>query len=618
MSSSFDTQLPRPPQHNPPPPADDPEATVIVSALPPPPRISQTLPMSAGVNGSSLRQVGRYQIIDLLGRGGMATVYKAHDPSIDRTIAIKFLHASLCEEPQHRERFLREARAAGMLAHPNIVTVHDVGEIEGRPYMAMELLDGEPLSDVMDKGQPLPLKDALEITLQLARALDYAHAKGIVHRDIKPANIVRLRGGHAIKVTDFGIAHVAGAGGSQTRVGDVLGTPQYMSPEQTLGAAVDGRSDLFSVGIVLYQMLTGQRPFESDSIVALAVKIAREEPAPIDSQRADLPPAVRRIVERCLAKQPAKRFQTGKELADAIAKQLWQLEEEAREKSRARIVPLRVKWAAMMAAIVALVMAASASVISQRQNAALMDQVMDYGASLTRFIAAQNALAALGEEWEPVEITVQEAMKGHDFQSLVVIDRAGVVRASGDAAQVGQPYRAPAGTRLASRPGGVGVTRQTLAGQGDILGFEAPITFQGKPVGRVVLGLAEEPLVRVARLSQMLMVVLVLVTIAAVAVAMYFVANWFARPIKLLEESMAELGKGRLDHRIAETRKDEFGLVYQAFDQMAAALQARFAPDEPAAAGSGPVATPAAPSDGGPPPLARTQPLTPPGDSAST
>jgi serine/threonine-protein kinase len=591
MSSSPDTRLPAAAQDPAPLPAVDPDATVLVSTTPLPgvaqtlPRSGQTLPLGsqAGGNGSALRQVGRYQIIDLLGRGGMATVYRAHDPGIDRVIAIKFLHASLCQEPQYRERFLREARAAGMLAHPNIVTVHDVGEIEGRPYMAMELLDGDPLDHVMDKGEPLPLKEALEITLQLARALDYAHAKGIVHRDIKPANIVRLRGGHTVKVTDFGIAHVAGAGGSQTRVGDVLGTPQYMSPEQTTGSVVDGRSDLFSVGIVLYQMLTGQRPFEGDSIVALALKIAREDPAPIDRLRADLPTAVRRIVERCLAKQPAKRFQSGRELADAIERVLWQLEEEAREKSRSRIVPLRVKWAGMMALIVAAVMAVAATVISQRQNAALMDQVMDYGASLTRFIAAQNALAALGEEWEPVEITVQEAMKGHDFQSLVVIDRAGVVRASGDSAQVGQPYRAQPGARLANLAGGVGVTRHAATGRGDVLGFEAPITFQGKPVGRVVLGLAEEPLVRVARLSQMLMLALVLVTIAAVAVAMYFVATWFARPIKLLEESMGELAKGRLDHRIAEARKDEFGLAYQAFDRMAAALQARYAPDETAA-----------------------------------
>ena len=583
---------------------DDPDATVVVSAAPLPPRVSQTLPTGSIANGAPVRQVGRYQIIDLLGRGGMATVFKAHDPDIDRVIAIKFLHAALCEDEQYRTRFLREARAAGGLSHPNIVTVHDVGEIEGRPYMAMELLDGEPLNDLMEARQPLPLKEAMEITLQLARALDYAHARGIVHRDIKPANIVRLKDGHTIKVTDFGIAHVAGAGGAdggeQTRVGDVLGTPQYMSPEQTLGSAVDGRSDLFSVGIVLYQMLTGQRPFESDSIVALAVKIAREEPPALNKQRPDLPPTVRRIVERCLAKQPAKRFQSGKELADAVLKVLRDLDEEAREKARGRIVPLRVKWAGMMALIVAVVMAASATLISQRQNAALTGQVMDYGASLARFIAAQNAVSALEEEWVPVEVTVQEVMKSGDFQSLTVIDRGGVVRATGDAALIGQPYKAPPANRLATLAGGVNVARHRLANEEDVLQFEAPITFQGKAVGRVVLGLAEKPLVRVAQLSQMLMLALVLVTVAAVAVAMYFVANWFARPIKQLGDAMAELAQGRLDHRIGEKRNDEFGLAYEAFDAMAASLQARYGADE---------GTPPSAGDAPPPDCPPTQPL---------
>jgi len=208
--------------------------------------ISETLPADSATAGKAFRQAGRYQIVDRIGRGGMATVYKAHDPSIDRPIAIKFLHAALCEDQEYRDRFLREARAAGGLSHPNIVTVYDVGEIEGRPYMAMELIEGVPLSDLLAKNEPQPIKDVLEIGIQLAQALDYAHSRGVVHRDIKPGNIMRLKGTNTIKVTDFGIAHVNSATMNHTRAGDVIGTPQYMSPEQALGGKIDGRSPVSS------------------------------------------------------------------------------------------------------------------------------------------------------------------------------------------------------------------------------------------------------------------------------------------------------------------------------------------------------------------------------------
>ena len=538
---------------------------------------SPTLPGRAADGDPELRRVGRYQILERLGRGGMATVFKAHDPGIGRDVAIKFLHASLCEDEGCKTRFLREAGAAGRLSHPNIAIVHDVGEIDGRPYMAMELLTGVSLAEELEEKKTFAIRDVVTTGIELARALDYAHGKGIVHRDIKPANIMRMADSRAIKVTDFGIAHIENPSDDstdRTRVGDILGTPQYMSPEQARGGKIDGRSDLFSMGIVLYQMITGVRPFRGDSLVAVATKIAMEDPPSIDKQRPGIPPALRRVVDRCLAKQPSNRFQTGAEVAEALGKVLTAIDEANTAKNRPRIVPLRVKWAATMALIVAVVMGLTATVITQRQQAAMMNQVSEYGASLARFIAAQNAASVLGEDWDSVEVAVQEIMKTRNFERVVVIDLGGTVRVSSVPGQSGTPY-SPAAVETLARVGGQTASTRYVVKGDSVLGFEAPIHFQDKQVGRVALGIPEEPLTQVARLSITLMIILAVVTVLAVAIAMYFVADWFAKPVRLLSESMGEIAKGRFDHRIHEKRKDEFGQLFEVFDAMAEALQAR-------------------------------------------
>ena len=259
----------------------------------------------------------------------------------------------------------------------------------------------------MIRRPPRSTLDRSSAASDVYKRQEYAHARGIVHRDIKPGNIMLLRDGQTIKVTDFGIAHMDdGTGEQRTQVGTVMGTPQYMSPEQTRGEKLDGRSDLFSAGVVLYQMLAGERPFRGDSMVAVATRIATEDPVPVTQKRPEVPASLRRIVDRCLAKPPAQRYQSGKELSEALVKVLAELDETARESDKPRIIPLRVKWALMMSLIVAVVMGITAAVITQRQYAAMMAQVSDYGASLARFIAAQNAAAALGEDWETVDVAV--------------------------------------------------------------------------------------------------------------------------------------------------------------------------------------------------------------------
>ncbi len=260
---------------------------------------------------------GRYEILTELGRGAMGVVYKARDPKINRVVAVKTISLvgqSPEEESEYRERFFREAEAAGRVSHPGIVTIFDVGEEpETRaPYIVMEFVGGQALDKLLSRDDhKLPLQAALQLALELAEALDCAHGQGVVHRDLKPANILLTEEGHP-KIADFGVAKLNFA--NQTLAGRALGTPAYMSPEQLNGEEVDGRSDLFSLGVVLYTVLTGYRPFQGNSAVTVSFKVVNHEPMPATLLDTELPPGLDYIIARAIAKDPAERYQRGMEM----------------------------------------------------------------------------------------------------------------------------------------------------------------------------------------------------------------------------------------------------------------------------------------------------------------
>jgi len=272
--------------------------------------------------------LGRYEISGELGRGAMGVVYKGEDPKIHRTVAIKTLRLSEFEEDEMgeiKERFFREAESAGLLTHPNIVTIYDCGEEHDLAYIAMEYLNGEDLEKFTRKGSLLPLRDTLFLVAHVADALDYAHSKSIVHRDIKPANIMRLKENKDIKVTDFGIARITTS--SKTKTGVILGTPSYMSPEQVAAKKVDGRSDIFSLGVVLFEMLTGQKPFEADDLTSLMYKIAREKHSSPRSLNPKLPQVVEKIIDKAMEKDPEKRYQKAGQMAEHLRKVIAKIDE---------------------------------------------------------------------------------------------------------------------------------------------------------------------------------------------------------------------------------------------------------------------------------------------------
>ena len=268
----------------------------------------------------SLDQLGRFKITGTLGQGAMGTVYRAHDPLLDRTVAIKTVSCaglSREEAAAFETRFYGEARSAGRLNHPNIVTIHDVGRSGDLAYIAMEYLNGRSLREILDSSVVLPVERAAEIAAQIADGLAFAHTNGVVHRDIKPANIMVFDNG-TVKIADFGVAQMST--GAQTVNGATFGSPKYMSPEQVSGHKVDGRSDIFALGAVFYEMLVGRPPFSGDDLNAILYQVLHGAPPLPSAFIPNLPSGFDRIVARAMAKDPAKRYQSVADMASALRK----------------------------------------------------------------------------------------------------------------------------------------------------------------------------------------------------------------------------------------------------------------------------------------------------------
>ena len=262
-----------------------------------------------------ISHLGRYEIIGELGQGAMGIVYKARDPLIERMVAIKTINLGLAQEEknEYEARFYQEAKAAGRLSHPNIVTIYDVGKSGDIAYIAMEFLEGRELRDILDDGRHLPVDQVLDLVAQVARGLAYAHEKGVVHRDVKPANIMVVRDDH-VKIADFGIARMA-TSAVRTQAGMVLGSPKYMSPEQVIGKTIDQRSDVFSLGVMLYEMLAGQAPFIGENINAIMYQTLNAVPPAPSTLNPAVPEMLDFIVAKALAKVVDDRYQNASELA---------------------------------------------------------------------------------------------------------------------------------------------------------------------------------------------------------------------------------------------------------------------------------------------------------------
>ena len=345
---------------------------------------------------------GRYEIQKELGKGAMGVVYQARDPQINRTIALKVLREDRVTSEDFVKRFLKEAMAIGRLSHPNIVTIYDVGQDHDTIYLAMEYLEGQPFNDII-RERTLSFPEIAELAVQLAECLDYAHKKGIVHRDIKPSNIMLTPEGK-VKLTDFGIARIEDPSmHQQTRAGEILGTPVYMSPEQVMGQPLDGRSDLYSLGVILYELAAGRRPYSGENLAAIFRAITLDDPQDASTINPSIPPDLASLIMKGLHKDASQRFQTGEEMAAAYRAFLKKLDSDA---TAGETAPKKTPYAAIISVLVLIILlfSSGAFYISKHQK----------GSNMPAAAKEQVELTSLNVESVPVgaQIYIDGSLKG--------------------------------------------------------------------------------------------------------------------------------------------------------------------------------------------------------------
>ncbi len=550
------------------------------------------LPLQAVADGpSALKSVGRYQIIARLGEGAMADVYRAVDPGIGREVAIKLLKPEYARNEALNLRFLREARAAGALSHPNIATIYEVGEDAGGAFIAMELVEGEPLDAVLQAHGRMPYERVLQLGQQLAGALGYAHRMGVVHRDVKPSNILLSRDGRTAKLVDFGVARIddpaGGDGGhlERTQFGQMVGTPRYMSPEQALSLPVDHRSDLFSLGIVLYEMVTGKAAFPGIGLATLAIQIAQERVEPIEKSASDCPPGLRFVIEKLLAKKPDQRFADGEAVRRAIQREMAAREDAVVTR---RGLSLRLKLPMLLVSVTLTVLALCGSMILSREGQAFEEMAVASGQTVAAFVASNAGVTAVDnaalpadqQDWSAVQAFVETASEDREIRSVAVIDAAGIVRASTDAAQVGKRYTVPTGGRAIAAQANSAVSYRSRNME-DGMRFVRPIRYAGGNYGKVDIVVRTEALAAAKANTRMLLAALSLTLLLTVAAVGYFSGATVTRPLARLRGALDEAASARFALRISHRRGDEFGAVFDAFNRAAATAEAELSEQPP-------------------------------------
>jgi len=537
--------------------------------------------------------IGRYRIEGVLGEGAMSIIYAGFDPSINRHLAIKCLRDEVARDAAYRRRFLTEARAAGTLTHPNIVTIYDVGEADGRPYIAMERLRGDTLAErVTREGFP-SVAVIMDLVGQIAAALDFAHRHGVVHHDIKPENIILVEGWTHAKVNDFGVARVADS--EEVHDGTVAGTPAYMAPEQLRGAATDGRSDLFSLGVMLFWLLTGEKPWRESAIDRLMAERHDTPQPPLVPHDPATPQVLLEITRSLLQSDPDQRYQHGHEVIDDLRHARRELERLRADPIAMRILPMRVRWAAILGMILTVTLLTGLASVYVKQDQALTGLALDFGASLGRTIAHETAEDLLLNDEVAVRALVKDMRRNDQIRYLAVANRERQVIASARDEEIGTALSALPETQRRDLDDGIvshhGALPETDTNE-PLLLFDVPIRYQSHPIGTLRLGVESEPLAAANRTTLMAMLTALLATLVVVLSAAWWLFRRLLAPLDVLRDALMRIARGETGHRIRLVRRDEFGRLFTAFNLMSESLSGREA--------SPPAVRPSQPTDSEP------------------
>ena len=552
-----------------------------------------------------LSTIDRYQIMEQIGVGAMGIVYRVHDPVFDCDRALKILRTELIDEEDTKTRFQDEGRAAvraaGEISHPNIITVYDVGEFEGRPYIVMELFRGVALDAMLAEGRKFSLLETLQIADQLSSALASAHSHDVVHRDIKPGNVLLSEEGLIAKLTDFSVAQVriGDENDSLTRTGVVIGAPRYMPPEQALGREVDGRSDLYGLGIMLYEILTGQKAYKSETFTALLIEISQSQLASVRSLNKSVPPGVSRIVAKLVEKDPARRFQTAGELRNAVRREIRDM--TLRESRKQSGLPTELITAALLGTLVAGALGVTGYLLRKQQIEALEQQTAAIGEEFAGVfsdqLSSQFALTGADAVGDLYRARFQRSGLTDNFAYQTIVSDRGRVLASTQEGLDGTVYEAPAEIEvLSDTEDGTRTTMvQTPAGETVLQvsrDIETGPARARTKVGEVHIGFPTDRIEAIGATVLRLMLLVGLLVASFVALLSFVLVRFFSQPMKRLRDSLNVMATGDYDVRLPDDKSGIIGGVYNAFNAAARMLSQRpvgatpewLQPSDPAAA----------------------------------
>ncbi len=517
-----------------------------------------------------MERIGRYEVERELGRGTMSIVYKAFDPRIDRFLAVKVLREKFAREVASRQRFLREARAAGSLGHPNIVTLFDVGQVDGMPYLAMELLEGDTLGDRLERSPLLSVREVLDLVIQLTSALSYAHNHGVIHRDLKPANVHFDSDSGVAKLLDFGIAGSERRPDRQQGEGsEVVGTPAYMAPEQITNDEQDARCDLYALGVLLYRLLAGRLPFDGDNVNELMARVVSESPRSLEPLDGDTPRELIELTHRLLSKQPAHRPDSASEVLEELQDIRAALDRGLLDAARRRGMAWR--WPLAVGAAVALVLGVGLWHVHQSQKDAMASATFGFGEGVASVIAREVAEPLLLDDSTALGNLVTDFASNPQVRYLHISDREGVVRASTHLFLQDEPVPEPAVAETLREESALRV----LQSESGDFEFQVPVRYQGRRLGGVHLGIDGGGLTAAARSTLGMMVLVFLIAMLAVMIGLAWLVRRQRRLIERMAWGLRRIGRGQYGFRLDDERRDEFGTLYRRFNDMALRLEER-------------------------------------------